>query len=328
MMRFFLLLWLPLRAACATYEPPAPSHEVSTVSFDWHDAKRDRDVPVKIYFPKDLTKPSPVVLFSHGLGGSREGYEYLGRHWAGCGFVSVHLQHLGSDDAVWKNVDPGERMKSMQRATTSLANTFNRPRDVSFTIDQLARLNADENTVLHGRLDLDRIGVAGHSYGGFTAMAIAGQAFGPKRIREMADPRVKAVIQMSAPVPRGENGADAAYGEIAIPVFHMTGTKDDSPIGDTKAAQRRIPFDHMTSAETGLLIFNEGDHMIFSGTPRSNSAARENDEKFHRLICAASGAWWDAWLRGNAAAKEWLTQGEFARALGKEGTVEFRASKK
>src|ERR1700712_4732620 len=57
----------------------------------WHDAARNRDVPVKIYYPKtDAGKESgrsPVIIFSHGLGGSREGYSYLGEHWASCGYI-------------------------------------------------------------------------------------------------------------------------------------------------------------------------------------------------------------------------------------------------
>jgi pimeloyl-ACP methyl ester carboxylesterase len=323
-----LFLLLTLSAASFAYEPPRPTHDVEVIRFEWRDSTRDRDVPVKIHLPKDLAKPSPVVLFSHGLGGSRENYEYLGNHWAGCGYVSVHVQHAGSDDAVWRKAEPGERMKSLRGATMDLANTVNRPRDISFVIDQLTHANEDKTSPLHGRIDLARVGMAGHSYGGFTAMAIAGQAFGPRHSREMADPRVKAVIQMSAPVPRGENGADAAYGPITTPVFHMTGTKDDSPIGDTNAAQRRIPYDHMTSAETCLLIFNGGDHMVFSGAPRVSSAARESDARFQREICDASTAWWDAHLRGDSSARDWLMSGGFARLLGDDGTFEVRQAKK
>ena len=52
--------------------------QVEVVRYDWFDSKRDRKVPVKIYFPKSGNGPFPVILFSHGLGGSRENYEYLG----------------------------------------------------------------------------------------------------------------------------------------------------------------------------------------------------------------------------------------------------------
>ena len=64
--------------------------------------------------------------------------------------------------------------------------------------------------------------------------------------------------------------------------------------------------------------------MVFSGAPRVRSEARESDAKFQREICAASTAWWDAYLRGDQAAKEWLMQGQFAKMLGKDGTFEVR----
>ena len=49
------------------------------VRADWHDVARNRDVPAKIYFPTEGAGPFPVIIFSHGLGGTREGYEYLAR---------------------------------------------------------------------------------------------------------------------------------------------------------------------------------------------------------------------------------------------------------
>src|SRR5581483_4684895 len=87
---------------------PTASNPVEAVRYDWVDAKRHRDVPVKIYYPKTGDGPFPVIVFSHGLGGSREGYEYLGNYWASHGYVSVHLQHLGSDDSVWKGLPQEE----------------------------------------------------------------------------------------------------------------------------------------------------------------------------------------------------------------------------
>jgi predicted dienelactone hydrolase len=229
-----------------SYVPAKPSAEVAVIRQIWHDASRDRDVPVKIYYPNGNVGRLPVILFSHGLGGSREGYEYLGLYWAGCGYISVHLQHLGSDDAVWKGKEPAEITKALTAAAMSLKNAADRPRDVSFAIDRLTELDGEAGFPLNGRLDLQRIGVAGHSFGGFTSMAIAGQDFGSIR---MGDPRVKAVIEMSTPVARPFQ-RDYAYAKITVPVFHMTGSRDDSPIGETKASERRIPFELMNAAET------------------------------------------------------------------------------
>ena len=65
----------------------------------WNDASRQRDIPVRLYWPAGASPNARValVVFSHGLGGSRNGYSYLGKHWAGLGFASLHVQHAGSD---------------------------------------------------------------------------------------------------------------------------------------------------------------------------------------------------------------------------------------
>src|SRR5581483_9906365 len=112
----------PAARAAGAEEAPLPYLEkantsaVATVKYDWLDQKRDRKVPVKIYYPQTGSGPFPVIIFSHGLGGSRDGYEYLGRYWASHGYVSVHLQHLGSDSSILTNVPRAERMAAMRKS--------------------------------------------------------------------------------------------------------------------------------------------------------------------------------------------------------------------
>ena len=287
----------------------------------WHDSKRDRDVPVKIYSPKSRDGPLPVIIFSHGLGGSRDGYEYLGRHWASRGYVTVHLQHLGSDDTVWRETGAPKRLEAMRQSAANVQNSINRPRDVSFAIDELERLNREKSPWQH-RLDLERIGVAGHSYGAFTALAIAGQVFAPGLAMQdsVVDPRVKAAIPMSAPVPGNHRRLDESYASVKIPCLHMTGTKDSSMIGDTKPEDRRLPYDHCRNSDQFLITFKDGDHMIFSGrVVRPGS----RDKLFQALICDSTTAFWDAYLRSNLAKKAWLTNG-FKSMLGDAGTFEMK----
>ena len=119
------LLALSAGVHAADYASPG-TFDVATVKLDWHDDARDRDVPVKIYYPKSGDGPFPVVLFSHGLGGTRDTYEYLGRRWASHGYVCVHLQHLGSDSAVWQDVAAGERMAELRKAATNPRNALPR----------------------------------------------------------------------------------------------------------------------------------------------------------------------------------------------------------
>jgi predicted dienelactone hydrolase len=318
----------------ADYRRTGPN-EVEAVEMIWKDAKRDREMPLRIYSPKDGKGPFPVIVFSHGLGGTAAGYEYLGRHWASYGYVSVHIQHHGSDDAVWK--DSKTPLADMKKAAADPKNAIDRPLDVRFTLDQLTELNKDSKS-LKGRLDLERVGMAGHSFGAYTTLAVAGETFitaGGKQVK-FDEPRVKAAIAMSSS-PGNNKEYDKVFGSIKIPILHMTGTKDETPIADTKPEARRIPFDHITRADQYLIVFKDGDHMIFSGRPRLPAGANadwqkllaggEKDADFQKLILASSTAFWDAYLKDDAKAKSWLAEGDLKKMLGEEGSLEVKKLK-
>ena len=70
---------------------------------DWFDDVRERAVPIRLYQPSEATTttPVPLIIFSHGIGGSRLGSSYLGRYWASHGLASLHVQHVGSDRSIW-----------------------------------------------------------------------------------------------------------------------------------------------------------------------------------------------------------------------------------
>ena len=300
---------------------PGP-HQVVTMTFDWADpARAGRRVPAKLYVPASTEAPCPVIIFSHGLGGTREGYEYLGRHWASHGYVSVHIQHVGSDDSAWR----GQRdtVAAMRRAAADPRNAIERPRDVRLAIDQLERLNTEEGE-LRGRLDLAHIGMAGHSFGAHTTLWVAGQPMlGPAGLQlPMGDPRVTAAIAMSpAPPPRASDAAiRRAFGQIRLPCMHMTGTEDQSIITSTTPAQRRIPYDCCSGSDQYLCIYSGGDHMVYSG--RGRLADRPRDPAFRQHTLELTTAFWDAYLRNDPAARTWLDGGAAAASLGADGTLE------
>lgn len=320
------LCFVQAALAAPSTQPVAPPYEPSrsllgtkSARTVLHDDARDRDIPIKAYYPSAGDGTFPVIVFSHGLGGSREGYEYLGRQWSANGYVVIHTQHPGSDDKVWRgNSNPMEAMRTAANGVNAIA----RPRDVSFVLDQLDKI--EELTELKGKLDKTRIGVSGHSFGAQTTLLLAGQQLGgaaaQRAIGKLSDERVKAVIPMSAPVPRDKASLDAAFADVRVPVFIMTGTLDDSPINDTKAADRRLPFDHMTSSPAFLLILTGGDHMVFSG--RSRGVVRQADNAHQQIIRAGSTAFWDAYLKDDARARKWLDDGEFEQWLANQATLE------
>jgi predicted dienelactone hydrolase len=306
-----LALWALFLAS--VHAADAPSYSVTDLT--WHDAARNRDVPVRIYAPASGTGPFPVIIFSHGLGGSRMGYSYLGEYWASYGFISIHVQHLGSDSAVlWP---PGQ----MEAAMRNLQNYVDRPKDISFAIDEATAMNAAPGP-WHGKFDLNHIGVAGHSFGAYTAMAIAGAnpTWPSGEVEQLGDPRVKAVVAMSVPHLKEQD-----FAGVHIPALHFTGTEDKIRIvGTDSVTYRRLPYDQSPGPNTYLVIFKGGEHMSFSGREGMLETASDKarDAHIHDLVLRATTAFWDAYLRGNAKAGDWLSKGGFAQALGARGTFE------
>jgi hypothetical protein len=121
----------------------------------------------------------------------------------------------------------------------------------------------------------------------------------------LLDPRIQAALPLSAPVPKRTRDLADIYADVKVPVMHMTGTEDNSPIGDTSAEQRRVPYDNTRAKDQYLITFEGGDHMIFSGR-RLNATREKQDDHFHSLINAAATAFFDAYLKDDASAREWL----------------------
>jgi predicted dienelactone hydrolase len=317
----------------AIYRPAPGPLPVKSVLLDWTDDQRARDVPVRIYYPDVPDGKFPVIIFSHGAGGSRNGYAYLGEYWASFGYVCVHIQHVGSDESILKGLPPDEVVRAMARATVSPENIVNRPLDVRFAIDKLESLNRDD-PLLKRRMDLDHIGMAGHSFGAFTTLAVAGEVFtsASGRKRQWPDPRVKAAIAMSESPPRDSDLWDEAFAKIHIPMMHMTGTLDESPVSDTKPEDRRVPYDHIPPvADQYLIILQGGDHMVFSGRSPSGSLAGTGnpamDPTLQVMIQQSTTAFWDAYLKSNDKARQWLAGGGCKTMLGQNGTLEMKPGK-
>jgi predicted dienelactone hydrolase len=298
----------------------AGSNLAKVVLQDWTDAGRERDIPVKIYLPKSGSAPYPVVIFSHGLGGSRDAAEYLGEAWAEHGYVGIFIQHHGSDSAVWQSslASGKEALMSSMKAAANAKNLIARVDDVKFTLDELEK-RSKTDPALKGQLDLSKIALAGHSFGAGTALAIAGQNFGEGKMNGL-DSRIKAAIYLCPPVGSGKSDPDRSYGNIKIPGMLLTGTQDVSPIGNTTAEERRIPFDAMKAPHQYLINFFGADHAVFGG--RSFRLTKHGDENFHRMIIEVTTKFLNSHLKGDASATHWLDSSEAKDYLGKTATLE------
>lgn len=275
---------------------------------------QEREVPLKVYLP-ETTAPAPVILLSHGLGGSREVGTYLGELWASRGFVVVAMQHLGSDHSVWKDAPPAQRRARMKAAASGQA-FRDRTQDVPATLDQLELWQREEGHFLAGRLDLERVGIGGHSFGAKTTQALAGQSFGLVG-KAFHDERIDAALALS-PSPPKQGDPAKAFSQIAIPMMLMTGTADGSPIGSTTPAARREVFPALPAGDKYELVLRGAEHHAFSDHRTADKRARNPNH--HRVIQALSVAFWEAYLLEDAEAVNWL-QGEELKTLLAEGDL-------
>lgn len=318
MQRIAPLGWRSLLAACVLlFAAPAAPQDTAydplrvseAPSLEWldllvHDAERRRPIPIRVYRPASPS-PAPVLLFSHGLGGSRSGSAYLGKHWSARGYLCVFLQHPGSDASVWENQPPRRRMQALKDAA-NLENFLLRVKDVPAVLDQLARWNKTQGHPLAGRLDLTRIGMSGHSFGAITAQAVSGQSFRRGRA-SFTDPRIRAALLLSPSSPRRGDPREA-FGSVKIPWLSMTGTKDVALIGDTDVESRLAVFPALPPGGKYELVLEGAEHSAFGDRPLPGDAEARNP-KHHRAILALSTAFWDAELRRDAAARAWLQGG-------------------
>jgi predicted dienelactone hydrolase len=305
--RILSLLALMFLVPAAAAEPenvydPLKVADVEIVSqtFEVKDAKRDQTIPVRVYLP-ETKQAAPVVMFSHGLGGSRDNNPYLGNQWAKRGYVVVFMQHAGSDEAVWKNAAAGDRMEELKKAA-SVESFMSRTKDIPAVIDALTAWNGDEKNDLHGRMDLGHIGMSGHSFGAVTTQAVAGESFTRMTFLE---PRIKAAVMMSPSTPT-VGDPENTFASINMPCLLMTGTNDDSPIGNMLAAERLKVFPNLKNAPAWQVVFDKAVHMSFG------QRDGEADTRYHRAILALTTAFWDAELKGDKQALAWLN-GEGAK---------------
>lgn len=298
---FAVLSAVPMLSAkdAAAYNPSLAAGKVETRLLDMD--YKGRKVPLKLYLPTQ--KNAPVILLSHGLGGSRETGAYLGNHWAARGYAVVAMQHIGSDTSVIKDAPKAQRFRALKKAA-SFQSFTDRTKDVPAVIDQLTQWNADKAHLLSGRLDLSKLGIGGHSFGAVTSQAVSGQKYG--RLGERyTDKRIKAALMLSPSSSKGGKDKET-FGHIQMPWMLMTGTKDTSVIKPDMKAEDRVKV-YQALPATGnkyQLVLKDAKHMAFSD--RSMLGTQHRNKNHHKAIIALSTAFWDAHLKGDAQAKAWL----------------------
>ncbi|WP_253274218.1 alpha/beta fold hydrolase [Myxosarcina sp. GI1] len=235
------------------------------------------DFPVDAYLPQGLSQPAPIVIISHGFGAVKENFVSLAEHLASYGFVVLVPDHVGSDLSYRKTYLQGQL-----NTLLSPIEFLNRPQEISFLIDELEKLVASKDRWAK-LLDLERIGVMGHSLGGSTALSLAGAELDRARLVEtcqqdnlilnfslylqcrgqflppenfdLKEPRIKAAIA-AHPLASGIFGPEG-MSKIDIPLMITAGSQDViAPV----VTEQIHPFVWMRSQPKYLALFDPGTH--------------------------------------------------------------------
>jgi dienelactone hydrolase len=120
----------------------------------------------------------PVVIFSHGYTGTFTDYTFLFEDLASRGYVVASVDHTYEAAAV--ALPDGRVVKSVFGSPFSDSGRADREAfmsaeavrvlDVQFVVDEIALLNTRPDSPFAGHLDTASIAVAGHSFGGLTAL--------------------------------------------------------------------------------------------------------------------------------------------------------------
>lgn len=255
----------------------------------------------------------PLILFSHGRGSNGLVYAWFAQALASRGYIVAALDHY--------------RANSYDSSIVYLANKlWQRPKDLTLTANFLV------GDAFWGPLiDKDRIGVAGHSQGGFTSLWIGGARVNaekyldfqrgwknnravPQHLRDqlpldaapaldVADPRIKAVFAMAPGIIHAFGMDEAGLHELKLPTYLIVGARDTQTPPDENAefAAHNIP-----GSELNILP-GDVDHEIF--TNQCNQIGRDEFPEacidapgvdraaLHREIADAASRFFDSHLR-------------------------------
>lgn len=316
------------------YEPG----EVATLSIK--DDARGKMLSVKVRYPKAMRAESgklgapidasarfPLVVFSHGMGGDSGAFPELTAHWASHGYVVVLPTH---SDSIRQRRENGEEVKNPRvdpKGALRTVDPQDRLADVRLILDSIDSIEASapelrvkgKDGAGVGRIDRDKLAIAGHSAGAFTAeLAIGVRARGKRvtgqrgiALTSVAEPRLKAAIFVSGQGTTNLAFTDDSWSKLDRPTLVIAGSKDVSGVSNETPESRREPFERSRGRAKGgpasYLLYIEGaTHGSYQGKMLVRTLGEKPEtpvETIGRATMASTLAFLDAWVKDDPKAK-------------------------
>jgi predicted dienelactone hydrolase len=267
--------------------------------------KSDRTLNVDFYRPVVQQNVSvPLIVISPGFGADKSNFSYLGEHLASYGFAVAILNHPGSDRQNLQNFLAGTT-----RELVEAEELINRPQDITYLLDELQRQEQSNPSSL-GTLNLEQVGVIGHSLGAYAGLTLAGAKPNIKGLQQhcpgdrttisfdwfnpsqqlqclasqlsshenyqLSDNRIKAIFAIN-PIGSSIFG-EAELNKLQIPVAFVAGSND---IIAPPLLEQIEPFSWLGSHDKYLLLINQGSHTYDSSNTFSRLVSSTSDESFN-----------------------------------------------
>ncbi|MBD2164705.1 alpha/beta hydrolase [Calothrix membranacea FACHB-236] len=254
-------------------------------SFQFNDTARNRNLPVDLYLPQ-ASAPSPLIVISHGVASDRYAFVYLAEHLASYGFAVAVLEHPGS------NAERFQLYFSGLAGPPEAQEFINRPLDVKFVLDQLQQRDKSDRN-LQGKINFQQIGAIGHSFGGYTVLALGGGKLNFEQLRrdcapnrtlnvsvflqcrayelpaqdyQLQDDRIKAVMAVN-PIDSSVLG-ESGINQIKLPTMLIAGSQD---IFAPPLSEQIYPFTWLPNPNKYLVLIENATHFSAIAEPTAEN---------------------------------------------------------
>ncbi|MEI6236290.1 MAG: hypothetical protein WCT04_24805 [Planctomycetota bacterium] len=295
---------------------------VKTEDITLRDDKRDKNIECRVYF-SDTGAKLPLIVFSHGFGADKTAFSAISQFVAEHGYVIVHPSHMdgfgrsGNKQGVG-GIGTLRAGGGLAEAISDPAKIEGRTGDVVAVMDSIEQLYA-KVPALKNRIDTERIGVGGHSYGAYTSMLMGGVTadLGGIKARSFADPRVRCILPISGQGTGQQGLTETSWASLKLPMMTITGSRDQGA-GGQGSDWKKEPFKFSPHGDKYLVYIEGANHLSFGGGLGARSSGTTD------VVKAAALAFWDAYLKHDDKSRELLKSGGVVKPFANVATIESK----